>query len=145
MTDTAAIIVAAGRGTRAGGDIAKQWQTLAGRRVIDWTLDAYRAAAGVDRIVMVLHPQEMHRAAEFPYVTSVAGGETRSDSVRAGLQALAGSNCTHVLIHDAARPLVSQRIISDVLTALKDADGAAPALEVSDALWRGAEGVVTGL
>ena len=145
MTDTAAIIVAAGRGTRAGGDIAKQWQTLAGRRVIDWTLDAYRAAAGVDRIVMVLHPQEMHRAAEFPDVTSVAGGETRSDSVRAGLEALAGSNCTHVLIHDAARPLVSQRIISDVLTALKDADGAAPALEVSDALWRGAEGVVTGL
>ncbi len=145
MTVTAAIIVAAGRGTRAGGDIAKQWQSLAGRRVIDWTLDAFRAAAGVDRIVLVLHPQEMHRAPEFPDVTSVAGGESRSDSVRAGLQALSDADCATVLIHDAARPLVSQRIISDVLTALKDAQGAAPALEVSDALWRGAEGVVTGL
>ncbi|WP_425050453.1 bifunctional 2-C-methyl-D-erythritol 4-phosphate cytidylyltransferase/2-C-methyl-D-erythritol 2,4-cyclodiphosphate synthase [Psychromarinibacter sp. S121] len=145
MTVTAAIIVAAGRGTRAGGDIAKQWQSLAGRRVIDWTLDAFRAAAGVDRVVLVLHPQEMHRAPEFPDVTSVAGGESRSDSVRAGLQALSDADCATVLIHDAARPLVSQRIISDVLTALKDAQGAAPALEVSDALWRGAEGVVTGL
>ncbi len=144
MTGTAAIIVAAGLGTRAGGDQPKQWQKLAGRRVLDWTLDAFRAAPGVERLVLVLHPQEMERASDFADVEVVAGGETRGDSVRAGLAALARTGTRTVLIHDAARPLVSQRIIADVIDALSFAEGAAPALEVTDALWRGAEGTVTG-
>ena len=76
---------------------------------------------------------------------AVAGGETRAASVLAGLEALEGSSVQKVLIHDAARPLVSARIIGDVIEALGSADGAAPALEVTDALWRGAEGEVTGV
>lgn len=144
MSRTAVIIVAAGRGIRAGGEIAKQWQPLAGRRVLDWTLDAFRAAQGVDHLVLVLHPQEMDRAAQYLDVQAVAGGDTRAESVRAGLTALASAGFSRVLIHDAARPLVSQQIISDVLTALEHAQGAAPALEVTDALWRGTDGVVTG-
>ena len=110
---TAAIIVAAGRGTRAGGDVAKQWQMLAGRRVLDWTVEAFRGVTGVNRIVLVLHPAELSRAAGYPGVLAVAGGETRAASVLAGLEALEGSSVPKVLIHDAARPLVSTRIIGD--------------------------------
>ncbi len=141
---TAAVIVAAGRGLRAGGDVAKQWQVLAGRRMADWTLHAFRAAPDVDRIVLVLHPDEMYRAADFPDTLAVPGGETRAASVRAGLEALDGSGVARVLIHDVARPLVSQQIIADVVTALDTAPGAAPALEVTDALWRGTGGMVAG-
>ena len=68
---TAAIIVAAGRGTRAGGKVAKQWQMLAGRRVLDWTVEAFRGVTGVNRIVLVLHPAELSRAAGYPGVVAV--------------------------------------------------------------------------
>lgn len=144
MSRTAVIIVAAGMGTRAGGELAKQWRMLAGRPVLDWTIDAFRTAPGVGRILVVLHPQEMQRADAWQDITAVAGGNTRAASVRAGLAALAGTDTDRVLIHDAARPLVSQRIIADICQALDVAQGAAPALEVTDALWRGADGVVTG-
>ena len=139
-----AIIVAAGRGLRASGDVAKQWQILGDRRVVDWTLKAFRAAPDITRIVLVLHPDELYRGADYPDVLAVAGGETRTASVRAGLEALEKLNVSRVLIHDVARPLVSQQIISDVVIALDASAGAAPALEISDALWRGAQGNVTG-
>ena len=142
--EIAAIIVAAGRGLRAGGDVAKQWQLLGDRRVADHTLHAFRAAPDVDRIVLVLHPDEMYRAADYPDMLAVPGGATRPASVRAGLEALQGADVGAVLIHDVARPLVSQQIIADVITALEAAPGAAPALEVTDALWRGDQGEVTG-
>jgi 2-C-methyl-D-erythritol 4-phosphate cytidylyltransferase/2-C-methyl-D-erythritol 2,4-cyclodiphosphate synthase len=141
---TAAVIVAAGRGSRAGGPLPKQWQTLAGRMVAEWTVAAFRAAIGVDRLLLVLHPDDMDRAAAFPGVETVAGGATRDASVRAGLEALAGQSVSRVLIHDVARPLVSPAVIAAVLDALETHDGAAPALEVTDALWRGAAGTVTG-
>ncbi len=141
---TAALIVAAGRGLRAGGDVPKQWRMLAGRRVADWTVDAFRAAPGVGRIVLVLHPDDMARATDYPDATCVPGGATRGASVRAGLEALAGSCVDNVLIHDAARPLVGQDVIAAVLRALDSHRGAAPALAVTDALWRGVEGRVAG-
>ncbi len=141
---TAALIVAAGRGLRAGGDVPKQWRMLAGRRVADWTVDAFRAAPGVGRIVLVLHPDDMARATDYPDATCVPGGATRGASVRAGLEALAGSGVDRVLIHDAARPLVSGDVIAAVLRALDSHRGAAPALAVTDALWRGVEGRVAG-
>ncbi len=75
----------------------------------------------------------------------VQGGATRSESVLAGLEALAADPPARVLIHDAARPLVSERTISEVIAALDGADGAAPGLAVSDALWRGEAGWVTGV
>ncbi len=141
---TAAVIVAAGRGLRAGGDVAKQWQVLGDRRVADHTIGAFRSAPDVDRIVLVMHPAELFRGADYPDTLAVAGGETRAASVRAGLEALESSDVARVLIHDVARPLVSQLIIADILDALDVAPGAAPALELTDALWRGTEGMVTG-
>lgn len=104
----AAIVTAAGRGSRAGGDEPKQWRDLVGRSVLARALDAF---AGFDRVVLVVHPDDMARAiAEFAGpVTIVTGGETRAASVRAALDTLEGSDITHVLIHDGARPLSATR------------------------------------
>ncbi len=140
---TAAILVAAGRGTRAGGDIPKQWQMLAGQPVLAHTIAAFRAA-GIDRIVVVIHPDDRPRAEGFDGVTLVHGGATRDASVRNALEALSADPPDCVLIHDGARPLVSRAIISRVIDALGQESGAAPALPVSDALWRGAGGLVAG-
>ena len=142
--EIAAIIVAAGRGTRAGGDVPKQWRRLAGRRVADWTLDAFRAHPRVGRVVLVLHPDDLGQAEGFDDVIVATGGATRDASVAAGLRALAGDPPDRVLIHDVARPLVSAAVISRVIDALDGAAGAAPALAVTDALWRGADGTVAG-
>lgn len=139
----AVIVTAAGRGTRMGGE-PKQWRDLAGRPVLDHTLDAF---AGFDRVLLVVHPDDMPRAvaAYAGRVTLVAGGDTRSASVRNALELLDGSGVTHVLIHDGARPLVSAPVIAGVVEALaQGAPAAAPALPVTDALWRGDGGLVTG-
>jgi len=135
----AAIITAAGRGLRAGGDLPKQWQMLAGRPVVAHALDAF---AGMVR-VLTIHPDDRALAESLGTdALIVEGGTTRSASVRAALLALAGRGVTRVLIHDGARPLVSQTVIARVIDALHGHAGAAPALAVSDALWRGAEGMV---
>jgi len=139
----AALIVAAGRGTRAGGELPKQWQPLAGRRVVDWALGAL--APHVARVVIVLHPDDLDHAP--PGVETVPGGATRADSVRAGLEHLAmtGGAPQQVLIHDAARPTPPSGVIEAVIAALEaGAPAAAPALPVTDALWTGGEGRVTG-
>lgn len=140
---TAAIIVAAGRGTRAGGDVPKQWQLLAGKPVLAHTIAAFRAA-GIDDIVLVIHPDDADRAAQLRNVTLVHGGATRDASVRNALEALVTSAPDTVLIHDGARPLVPTSVIARVLGALSTATGAAPALAVTDALWRGEAGSVAG-
>ena len=137
---TAAIIVAAGRGTRAGPGAPKQWRPLAGRRVIDWTVDAFLAAPGVDRVVVVLHADDIAGYAPPDGVTTCTGGATRAASVRAGLAALASDPPDLVLIHDVARPCVPQPVIASVIAALADTPGAAPALAVSDALKTQAAG-----
>ncbi|AWB48538.1 bifunctional 2-C-methyl-D-erythritol 4-phosphate cytidylyltransferase/2-C-methyl-D-erythritol 2,4-cyclodiphosphate synthase [Gemmobacter aquarius] len=140
---TAAIIVAAGRGTRAGGDLPKQWQRLAGQPVLAHTIAAFRSA-GVSQLVLVIHPDDRARAEQLSGVTLVEGGTTRDASVRNALEALDGSGIDTVLIHDGARPLVSAALIHRVLAALATSPGAAPALAVTDALWRGTGGLVSG-
>lgn len=138
---TAAIITAAGRGLRAGGDIAKQWQPLAGQLVVAHTLAAFE---GMVRVLTV-HPDDRPRAEALGLdVLIVDGGATRAASVKNAIEALAGRGITKVLIHDGARPLVSQTVIARVINALDDAAGAAPALAVTDALWTGANGMVSG-
>ncbi|EEX13656.1 bifunctional enzyme IspD/ispF [Citreicella sp. SE45] len=141
---TAAIIVAAGRGTRAGGELPKQWRDVSGKPVARWTLEAF---AHLPRIVMVIHPDDRARAealcGALP-VTLVEGATDRAGSVRAGLAALADVPPERVLIHDVARPCVSRGVIDAVEAALATLPGAAPALAVTDALWTGAEDRVTG-
>jgi 2-C-methyl-D-erythritol 4-phosphate cytidylyltransferase / 2-C-methyl-D-erythritol 2,4-cyclodiphosphate synthase len=142
--ETAVIVVAAGRGNRAGKGDAKQWREIGGGPVL---LHAVTAFAGVGRIIVVLSPEDMPRGAALfrGKVTLVAGGETRGASVRNALDVLDTEEISNVLIHDGARPLVSPALIGRVLDALAHAEAAAPALAVTDALWTGAGGRVTGL
>jgi 2-C-methyl-D-erythritol 4-phosphate cytidylyltransferase/2-C-methyl-D-erythritol 2,4-cyclodiphosphate synthase len=137
--DTAVIVVAAGRGSRMGGEVPKQWQMLAGKPVIAHTLAAFQGL----RVLLVIHPDDRARALGLG-VDLVEGGATRDASVLAGLRALEGSGVRRVLIHDGARPLVSRGLIDRLLAALDHHAGAAPALGVTDALWRGADGLVSG-
>ncbi|MCA8878450.1 MAG: bifunctional 2-C-methyl-D-erythritol 4-phosphate cytidylyltransferase/2-C-methyl-D-erythritol 2,4-cyclodiphosphate synthase [Rhodobacteraceae bacterium] len=145
----AAVIVAAGRGTRAGGTIPKQFQMLDGESVLIRTIRALTAHPEVNHVVVVIHPDDRTRveaAMSAPGalpVDCVPGGATRDASVRAGLAVLP-PEIDRVLIHDAARPLVTTALVERVLRALDTLPGAAPALAISDALWRGAEGRVAG-
>jgi len=139
----AVIIVAAGRGTRAGAGLPKQWRDLAGQPVLAHTV---AALAGFGRVIVVLHPDDMARGLALfgGAVTLIAGGDSRDQSVKNALEALDGTQISKVLIHDGARPLVPRDLVERVLAALDHAPAAAPALPVTDALWRGAEGQVTG-
>ncbi|WP_411890532.1 bifunctional 2-C-methyl-D-erythritol 4-phosphate cytidylyltransferase/2-C-methyl-D-erythritol 2,4-cyclodiphosphate synthase [Yoonia sp. SDW83-1] len=143
---TAAIIVAAGRGTRAGGEIPKQWQQLGDRTVAAHAMKAFADHPLIDKLILVLHPDDVETNLwpSDPAADIVRGGETRRASVLAGLEAAEG-HADIVLIHDAARPLISPTIIDDVLAALDTHDGAAPAIAVTDTLWHGANGQVTGM
>ncbi len=116
----------------------KQWQSLLGRPLLAHTLDAF---AGMQRI-LVIHPDDRPLAQGLG-VELVEGGSSRTESVHNALKALTGRGVARVLIHDAARPLVSPDVIGRVIAALDTAAGAAPALPVTDALWRG-ETHVTG-
>lgn len=136
-----AIVVAAGTGSRAGGN--KQWRSLGGKPVLRWSVEALLDAGA--EVVVVTAPGSSDQAAEalagLTGWRAVDGGETRADSVRNGLAALSGSEM--VMIHDAARPLLSRAVIDRLLSALETSDGAMPALPVADTLKRGAGGVIT--
>ena len=132
----AGIIVAGGQGTRFGG-LPKQWRTIAGQTVADYAVRALRLA-GVSPLVLVHPAAEAEGAARaHADLLRVPGGATRADSVRAGLEALAADPPDLVLIHDAARPCASRALVTRVIESLAHHDGAAPALPVTDALWRG--------
>jgi len=143
---TAALIVAAGRGLRAGGGIPKQYRPLAGGTVLARTIAAFASHPRVDSVLAVIAPGDgpLFAAHVGAGVATVTGADTRAGSVRAGLDALAGRGVARVLIHDGARPLVSAALIGRVLDALDTHPAAAPALPVTDALWQGADGLVAG-
>jgi 2-C-methyl-D-erythritol 4-phosphate cytidylyltransferase/2-C-methyl-D-erythritol 2,4-cyclodiphosphate synthase len=137
----AAIIVAAGRGTRAGGAVPKQWQQLAGKPVVAHSILAFAGLA--DLVILVIHPDDRAFAAPLG-VRLVEGGATRDASVRNALEHLSGTGITRVLIHDGARPLVSRTLIRRLIAALDGSVAAAPAVPVTDALWRGRDLHVIG-
>lgn len=146
----AVLLVAAGRGSRAGGDIPKQFQRLDNVPILARTLATFAAHPRVAEIVLVHNPADRPRIDTIlaqvpghPVVILAEGGATRDGSVRAGLAALSAAT-DRVLIHDGARPLVTAVLIDRVLDTLRDQPAAAPALPVTDALWTGAEGKVTG-
>jgi 2-C-methyl-D-erythritol 4-phosphate cytidylyltransferase / 2-C-methyl-D-erythritol 2,4-cyclodiphosphate synthase len=146
---TAVIIVAAGRGTRAGGTasgIPKQYRPLAGLPVIAHSLETFTRHRRVDAILPVIQEadrslfEQVSAGFQGRLMDAVCGGDTRQQSVHAGLAALARHVPANVLIHDAARPFVSDGIISRVIEALDDAAGAVPALPVADTLKRVTDG-----
>ena len=138
-----AVIVAAGRGTRAGGDVPKQWQQIAGKTVLDHTIAVFAMHPRVTEIIVVLHPDDIaaNRAAlQAKGIRIAPGGATRSASVQNGLALIQGDGL--VLIHDAARCCVSAAVIDGVIDALADGAAAAPGLAITDALWVGQDAKV---
>jgi 2-C-methyl-D-erythritol 4-phosphate cytidylyltransferase len=133
-----ALLVAAGSGERLGAGRPKAFVVLAGRPMLEWSLAAIRAA-GIEQIVVAVPPG--HEISLEPDVVLVAGGAVRSQSVRA---ALAAAPAGDVVVHDAARPLVSAEHFRAALAALEHADCAIAAAPVTDTVKEaGADRLVT--
>lgn len=138
----AALLVAAGTGSRFGAARPKQYVTIAGTQVIR------HAALALLREGCILQPvgddAEISAAlAGLAHRTVVAGGATRQDSVRLGLEALADLSPDIVLVHDAARPVIPPGTVQSLVSALETHPGAIPAVPVADTLKRGANGSIT--
>jgi len=137
-----AIIVAAGRGVRAGSAGPKQYRVLAGRSVLARTIEAFLNHPRIDAVRVVIHRDDDHLyrqalaglTAHPKLLASVHGGAERQDSARLGLESLAGVAPKMVLIHDAARPFIDAATISRIIDALHGAAGAIAALPVHDTL-----------
>ena len=135
-----ALVVAAGRGERLGSSGPKAFVSVGGRPMLEWSLEALRAAPGVGEIVVALPAG----AAPPEGVTAAEGGETRSESVRNALAAVTDSSAEVVLVHDAARPLLTAGMVADALEALDEGgawDAAIVAAPVSDTIKRASDGV----
>lgn len=149
----AALLVAGGRGTRFGGDEPKQFRLLGGRPLLAHAAAALAESPRVDLLIAVVPPGLEAVAREALHVPAiqrklhavVPGGVTRQESVWAGLAAAEGA--THVLVHDAARPFLTQRMIGAALDAARRTGACTVALPVADTLVRGAPDapVVAGL
>lgn len=149
----AALIVAAGRGHRAGEGLPKQYRRLPGgngETVLSATLKAFAHHKEIDRLCVVIHPDDVELYNQslnylncIDNIRFVYGGETRQISVLHGLQELSKTPPKQVLIHDGARPFVSPELISRCLTGLGSAAGAIPALKVTDTLKRADKGTIT--
>ena len=136
---TVAIIVAAGKGNRAGGKVPKQWRKIAGKLVVDWSIDAFKNHSLVDFVIVVLPPnKKIHRND----VITCTGGKSRSLSVYNGLLAAKSLLPDKVLIHDVARPAVTEEIITDIIKTIDEETGAAPGLPIIDAIWKISNGEI---
>jgi len=143
-----AVIVAGGSGQRAGSGPAKQWRRLAGKSVLRWSVEAF-AQAGAAEIIVVA-PEGGNEALNqalggISGWRAAIGGATRALSVQAGLAVIGKTyDSAAVMVHDAARPLLTPRHIASLMEALTGADGALPALPVADTLKRdSAQGLLT--
>lgn len=139
----AAIVVAAGKGLRVGGEVPKQFRNWRGNPLVRWSVEAL-LAAGAQPLVVVIGADAQAEAeaslAGLDGIRLVTGGATRQDSVRFGLEALAEDGCAQVLIHDAARPDLPLPVIERLLEALESQPGAIPVLPVVDSLALAGQG-----
>jgi 2-C-methyl-D-erythritol 4-phosphate cytidylyltransferase/2-C-methyl-D-erythritol 2,4-cyclodiphosphate synthase len=142
-----ALVVAAGRGTRLGGPLPKQYLPLGGVPLLRHTLKALRAHPGIANVVVAIHPDDRARydeaAVGLDLLPPVAGGASRQESVLNGLMALAEHRPERVLIHDGARPFLDAGTIDRVIAALDDAPAAIAALPIRDTVKRAEGGRVT--
>jgi 2-C-methyl-D-erythritol 4-phosphate cytidylyltransferase/2-C-methyl-D-erythritol 2,4-cyclodiphosphate synthase len=137
MGIVAAVIVAAGRGYRAGGEIPKQYRAIAGEPVIRTTLSAFSSHPEVDVVQTVIHPDDdgffnSAKTGLGKLLEPVSGGATRQISVRAGLEGLRQHSPEVILIHDAARPFLTSGLISRAIRAAREHRAAVPAIAIAD-------------
>ena len=144
MSGCYAILVAAGRGTRLPGDVPKQYRSIGGEPILRRAARAFAQHPAIAGVRVVIHPEDRARydsaVAGLDLMAPVAGGATRQDSVRNGIESLEGVAPDFVMIHDAARPLVSAETIAAARRALDGAPGALVAIPVVDSLKRATAG-----
>jgi 2-C-methyl-D-erythritol 4-phosphate cytidylyltransferase/2-C-methyl-D-erythritol 2,4-cyclodiphosphate synthase len=135
---TVALIVAAGRGERAGGDLPKQFRTIAGTPMLAHSLTAFKAHPAIDDALVVIgegqEPLIRRAVGDVPFAI---GGATRRQSVANGLERLRADPPARVLVHDAARPFVPAAVIDRLVAALDSHAAAIPVLPVADTLVHG--------
>src|SRR5438128_4083 len=135
---TAAIIVAAGRGLRAGSGGPKQYRSIGGRTVIARAMEPFCCHPQIFAVQPILNPDDAamfnQAVSDLRYQPPATGGATRQASVRAGLEALASQSPDIVLIHDAARPFVTAALISRAIAAADATGAAVPAIPVTDTI-----------
>lgn len=146
MNRTVALIVAAGRGARLPGDRPKQYRRLAGQPVLRWAAASLLGHPAIDRVQVVYNRDDEALYAEalagLDLPPPAAGGASRQESVRNGLNAIAADAPANVLIHDGARPIVPAATVARVVDALAEHPAVVPALPVSDTLKRVTDGTV---
>jgi 2-C-methyl-D-erythritol 4-phosphate cytidylyltransferase/2-C-methyl-D-erythritol 2,4-cyclodiphosphate synthase len=145
----AAVVVAAGRGVRAGGDLPKQYREIASQPVIRPSLAVLAGHGAIGAVQPVIHPDDTARfqaaSAGLDVLPPVFGGATRQASVRAGLEALSARGPDLVLVHDAARPFASADLITRAIAAARKTGAAIPAIAIADTVKTiDPSGVVTG-
>lgn len=144
----AAVVVAGGRGFRAGGETPKQYRAIAGVPVIRTSLALFADHVGVDAVQPVIHSDDTGlfaaATAGLDLLAPVGGGDTRQGSVRHGLEALEHLKPDIVLIHDAARPFASAALVDRAIRAAGEHKAAIPALPVTDTVKQVADGRVAG-
>jgi 2-C-methyl-D-erythritol 4-phosphate cytidylyltransferase/2-C-methyl-D-erythritol 2,4-cyclodiphosphate synthase len=138
-----ALIVAAGKGIRAGGGTPKQYRPVAGKPLLRHAIEGLLAHPGITAVTVIINPDDRAlydaAVAGLDLPPPIAGGATRQDSARAGLESLAATPPDIVMVHDAARAFVPTSVLDGLLAALADPanDGAVSALPVIDSLRRG--------
>ena len=137
---TFALIVAAGRGTRFGGSLPKQYLALGGATLLRHAVAAFAAHPGVAGVLVAIRPEDQalfdRTLAGLAVLPPVPGGAERQDSVRLGLEALATHKPDRVLIHDGARPFPGAALIDRVIDGLDQAPAAIPGLPLGDTIKR---------
>lgn len=143
-----AVVLGGGTGTRFGADLPKQLLTLNGKTLVEHCVAAFAATPGIDEILLVMplaYHDEAKRLVGSEVSAIITGGATRSDSVRNALAYVGvryDQAATGVLIHDAARPLVTGQIIADCVQALNEHDAIGTAVPTSDTILAVANGVI---
>jgi 2-C-methyl-D-erythritol 4-phosphate cytidylyltransferase len=152
---TVAVVLAGGSGMRLGGAIPKQLQLLAGQTLLEHSVSAFERAPGVDRIVVVLPAEFVAEGttllgSRYGKLTEIiAGGVDRPGSTRCAIELLSGNGPSaadcNVLFHDAARPLVDQRIIADCVAALADCQALGVVVPTADTIVEMTDGLMTSI
>ena len=129
-----AVIVAGGTGFRFGGDIPKQFIKINGQEILSFSVNTFLEHPQIDEVIIVYHPDwKEHVITNYPNCIVIEGDQRRQDSSMKGVSVVSDES-EHVLIHDAVRPFVSKKIISDCISALENSDGSAPIMSVSNSL-----------
>ncbi|MBO4613846.1 MAG: 2-C-methyl-D-erythritol 4-phosphate cytidylyltransferase [Bacteroidales bacterium] len=135
-----AVVLAGGSGRRIGGDLPKQFLQVGGRRIVEYSIDAFEKNVGIDEIAVVVNKdfiplmEEIKAASSWSKLKHILnGGKERYDSSLSAIRAYEDTDC-NLIFHDAVRPMVSQRIISDVVSALETYDSIAVAVPATDTI-----------